>query len=444
VLASRRETEQGAPQVSKTWMAALIAVATASLASAATAAPAGLTLERVVLVQRHGVRPPTSSNAELAPLAAQPWPTWPVPPGDLTPHGAQTVRLMGLSLGRTYRAAGVLPAHGCPAASEAFVWADGSDERTRRSGEMLAKSLEPGCALAVAWAAAKPRDPIFNGDPRNPACRLDPAAVKASFLQTFGPDGAETPATRRAESRMQAIVAPKGCNGGPGVCLSGDDQIVDTPTGPRVKGPLSVAAGLSEDLLLEYAEGMPASQVGWGRASTAADIAAVMATHERFFGLFHHDPYVADRFGAPMARLILAALAGQTSAGPPPFGPRTRLLALAGHDSNIALMGGVFGLSWSLPDEPDSTAPASTLAFELWRDRAGHRFVRALIYYETLDQLRTLSPNRARTLPLTFAGCASGPMGACPLSELTRTVLARLPAGCGDLPAEVKPTIPAA
>ena len=45
-----------------------------------------------------------------------------------------------------------------------------------------------------------------------------------------------------------------------------------------------------------------------------------------------------------------------------------------------------------------------------------------MIYYETLDQLRTLTPGRAEMLPLAFKDCASGPMGSCPLEAITSRV----------------------
>ena len=67
------------------------------LAVAAIAAPvfgAPLKLERVVMLQRHGIRPPTVGNDQLARFAAEPWPAWPVPSGDLTPHGGEVVRLL--------------------------------------------------------------------------------------------------------------------------------------------------------------------------------------------------------------------------------------------------------------------------------------------------------------------------------------------------------------
>ena len=69
------------------------------------------------------------------------------------------------------------------------------------------------------------------------------------------------------------------------------------------------------------------------------------------------------------------------------------------------------------------------LAFELWSD-GGKEYLRPVIFYETLDQLRSLKPDRARELPLTFRDCAAGPMGSCPVEEIRRRVEAELPADC--------------
>jgi 4-phytase/acid phosphatase len=92
----------------------------------------------------------------------------------------------------------------------------------------------------------------------------------------------------------------------------------------------------------------------------------------------------------------------------------------------------VFGLRWTLPGEPDGTAPSSALAFELWSDGA-HQYVRPVIYFATMDQLRTLQPARAQSLPLAFPDCASGPKGSCPVEAIAKRVEALLPPGCGEL-----------
>ena len=70
----------------------------------------------------------------------------------------------------------------------------------------------------------------------------------------------------------------RACQGGAGTCLAGANASLASPAGPKGQGPMFVASSLAEDLLLEYAEGMPAADVGWGRAGGEAGIAAVSMT----------------------------------------------------------------------------------------------------------------------------------------------------------------------
>lgn len=395
-----------------------------ALAGAAQAEPR---LERVVIVMRHGVRPPTKPNSELAQYAAQPWPDWPVAPGELTPHGGEGVRLMGESLRDAYVALRLLPARGCAPAGEVEVWADGADQRTRKTGEIVAGALEPSCGLAAPSAPPSPRDPIFAGSDAG-ACKLDPANARKTMAAAAAEAQArQAPQLRAATARLQSILAPAGCGAAGPVCL-----VQGAPGGAAATPvPFPPAAALAEDIYLEYADAKPMSDVGWGRASRA-DIDAVMRVHEAAFDGIRRDLYLDARRGAPMARLALAALAGSPLGGGPKGGPDLKLLALAGHDTNLLWMEALFGLDWTLPGQPEATAPATALALELWSDGA-RRFVRPVLYYETLDQLRTLRPAKAERLPLRFKDCASGPSGGCPLKALTERVTALLPPGCGEM-----------
>ena len=403
---------------------ALLAAALVLAIGSAEAAP--LHLVRVVIVTRHGVRPPTQTNADLGKYSDKAWPEWPVAPGELTPHGGQTVKLMGETLREAYRAQGLLPRSGCAAAGQVTVWADGADQRTRESGRITAEALQPGCGLKAAYADVHPRDPIFGGSDSG-ACSVAADQLKAAMASAAADPSVTSIDIGPATAKLQAIYAPDACKGGAGTCFTPADNAATGTQG----SVFPAAGGLAEDLLLEYGDGKPMSDVGWGRAS-AADIATVMALHERGYAALRANPYVLGHRGAPMARVILAALAGKPAAGGPQSGPDLKLLTLSGHDTNIALMEGVFGLSWTLPGEPDGTAPSSALAFELWSDGA-HQYVRPVIYYETMDQLRSLTPDRAEKLALTFKDCVSGPESSCPVEKITRRVEALLPPGCGEL-----------
>jgi 4-phytase/acid phosphatase len=280
-------------------------------------------------------------------------------------------------------------------------------------------ALQPGCPGAQArWSPSQARDPIFNGTDAG-ACAVDRSRALAS-MAAVKDDPLITAPLAASLDDLQRILAPNACSGGPGVCLR------DQPP-----SPFPAAAALADDLMLEYVDDMPMDEVGWGKA-TAADIRAVMPIHEHAFAELRDDTYLAARRGAPMADLVLAALAGRPVRGGPQAGPQSRLLVLAGHDTNLAWMSGLFGVEWRFPDNPQFTAPSTTLAFELWRDR-GKDYVRPVIFYLGLEQMRTLKPAEAEVMPLTFGGCESGPLQSCPLEVLKARIDALVPDDCGAL-----------
>jgi 4-phytase/acid phosphatase len=96
-----------------------------------------------------------------------------------------------------------------------------------------------------------------------------------------------------------------------------------------------------------------------------------------------------------LLQTVLDALEGRTAPAFPgePVAPAAaRLVVIAGHDTNIANLAGVLGLQWTLPGQPDDTPPGGALVFEVWRDAGGAAWVRARFVYQTLEQLRSLTP----------------------------------------------------
>ncbi len=118
-----------------------------ALAAGENAPPPGLVVDRVVLLMRHGVRPPTKAQPMPAGVALDAWPSWPVAPGWLTPHGAAAVAALGSADAARYRGRGLLPARGCPAPGRVVAIAD-SDQRTIATAEAWLGALAPGCGMA--------------------------------------------------------------------------------------------------------------------------------------------------------------------------------------------------------------------------------------------------------------------------------------------------------
>ncbi|HWE45342.1 MAG TPA: histidine-type phosphatase [Caulobacteraceae bacterium] len=376
-------------------------------------------LERVVIVLRHGVRPPTKPADQIAGLADKPWPgddVWGVKPAELTAHGAAEIRKLGKDLRKTY--ADERP-------GGAIIWADGADQRTRETARNLALGLSPGAPLAFGAVADGTHDPLFSG-PGADVCPLDPAAMQAA-AKGMGP--VMTRQTVDALKDLQRIAAPNGCTGGGGPCLTGETTLTATTKSLKISGPLSTGAAISENLLLEYENSLPMDQVGWGRVSRA-DLDVVMAAHRRVSDIERAAPMVASRRGGPMARFILDALRNDAVAEA--IGPKVKasdkMVVLAGHDTNLANMGGVFGLDWSLPGQPDVTAPGTAMAFERWRGDDGKMFVKVRIFYTTPDQVRTLSDTPPHEISVTPAACAGAK--ACGLETLEQAARARMAQAC--------------
>jgi 4-phytase/acid phosphatase len=242
------------------------------------------------------------------------------------------------------------------------------------------------------------------------------------------------PPEAKALAALQAIVAPDGCRAKAGFCLSGETTFASGKKGVKFAGPMGIGPSLAEDLLLEYAQGLPRAQVGWGAAGHAAAIAGVMPVHERSANLLRQTPYLAIRNGAVMALTVLDLLQGQapSSRYAPPLSPTAKLVVLAGHDTNLSNMAGTFDLDWVLPNQPDVTAPDTVLAFELWRER-GVQTVRAVVYSQSLEQLRSASrldrSHPAGVTPIAIPGCAYA-QGVCRLETLVKLLAQHLPADC--------------
>lgn len=412
-------------------LAAAIVILIAAFPALAFATPV---LERVVMVSRHGVRAPTQTVEALDAATGRAWPTWPVGPGELTPHGAKALGRMGDFLHGVYVRQGLLPAQGC-AAGVVQVWADGGDSRTRLSGQVLATALAPGCGVAAAHGPEGARDPLFDAAGTG-VCPIDSAeALAALAAQTGAGARLVRPEDRKALEALQAIVAPTGCADGRGPCLDGPSAFASGKAGVKLTGPLALASTWSENLLLEFTEGLPRDQVGWGRAGSPAALAAILPAHDRAAALMRQTPYLAAHNGVVMARTVLDLLEGHAPADPhaPPLSPEAKLTVIAGHDTNLSNLAGVFGLSWTLPDQPDATAPDTVLTFELWRD-GPIKTVRIVVYSQSLTQLRDASAldatNPAGITPIASPDCANEPDGVCRLETLEANVRGHLPAQC--------------
>jgi 4-phytase/acid phosphatase len=245
-----------------------VAVLIASLvctAGRADPAASGDELRLAIILTRHGVRSPLQTNEALATFAAQPWPRWEVAPGIQTPRGNALIALMGDYYQARFAEAGALSGDPAVDGPRVFIRTD-NDQRTIETGRILGKSLVRVVEPEVHSLAAGAADPLFRpvtAHVGHPSTQLAIAAV----LGRMGGDPARVDRAYASQlaQLMGILFGPGGAPAGPSpfdrptAVVSGKWDSVVTLT-----GPIHDAAQCTEGLVLEYADGMPSADVGWG------------------------------------------------------------------------------------------------------------------------------------------------------------------------------------
>jgi 4-phytase / acid phosphatase len=356
-------------------------------------------LQFVLVLSRHGVRSPLTSQADLDRFSAAPWPKWDVAPGIQTAHGNELIKILGGWDRTHWTEEGLLAAIGCADAVRVTVIAD-TDQRTRETGKSFAEGILPGCSVAVHSQPDGATDPLFralNAGAGHPDAALAAAAVAGRI----GADPKNsTEAYRPQLSALDRVLA--GCGKLPDNPKR--TSIFDIPASLKPgsgsnpvwsRGPLVTASTLVENLLLEYTQGMSDADTGWG-CIDGATLRYLMQIDTAAWDYGFRTPALARIYASNLLDKIQRTLEQGATGKPVPGAlgkPGDKLVILVGHDSNIAPVAGALGIDWIIDGRVDDTPPGGALIFELWRSRAdGKQFVRVAYRAQTLEQMRQTQP----------------------------------------------------
>jgi 4-phytase / acid phosphatase len=371
-------------------------------------------LQYVVIVSRHGVRSPTWENARLDAYSAEPWPQWPVPPGYLTPHGHRLIELMGSYYRQWLRGEHLLGASGCRDALRVNIRAD-AEQRTRETGRAFAGSLLPGCATAVQAETDGRRDRLFSG-----FGTPDPQKMLTAVRERLGADPQKLVADHRVALETLQLILKGKLQEPAAVGVTLKERSLE------LTGPFTTGSTFSENLLLEYTEGIKGPALGWGRM-TRDQLERVLEIHTVYADLMRRTPYLARARGSNLLAHVLHSLEQAASGKPIPGAlgkPGDEILLLVGHDTNLSNLSGMLGLSWKLAGyQADDAPPGAALLFGLWHDSAGQYSVKLRYVAQSLDQMRNADKLSLAAPPesqdIALPGC---PVAGCPW-ETARTAI---------------------
>ncbi len=389
-------------------------------------------IRAVVVLARHGVRAPIESETRSSAYNAQPWPAWPAAAGVLTPHGTEALRLLGEYYRSRYPS---LLEHVSCEHPGIYVEAN-TTQRTIASAKAMLSGLAPECQIETHFRP-KPPNPLFSpaSSPVVDREKLTDATLgrmadqPAWFANAFAVPLAQ----------MHHVLAD--CAGSDCDKTKPDFRTVMVQNGvskerdPRVESPVTLGADFAENFLLEYTEGLPMSEVGWGRVSRK-DLDVLMEMNTRYHDFMLRTPYGAQVAASDLAARIRDTIvsAATGSATPGRLGTaEDRFVLLDGHDANLTWLGGLLRLDWLLPDQTfNATPPGSALVFEVHRNTTtGANSVRVLFISQALDQMRDLRPlkggEQPSIAPVFVPGCSGvGPAYACSVEDFARVVSAAI------------------
>lgn len=358
-------------------------------------------LKQVIIFGRHSVRSPVAPSSTLNSLSVQPFPEFGIPVGHLTANGAALETILGGYYRLWLTKERLLT--GNDSADAAFVYFRANViQRTIATAQAFASGLLPAASPTVNYYGPLDSDPLF--DPVGAGvARLnyrialaavmgrlggDPQALSSAYAAElaltrsvlFGYPASEAPAPATPKDKVDVTALPfQFALGGP----SG------WPVNP---GGLSAVGAAIDPFLMQYADGLPASEVGWGQLS-AGGVSQTSRISALVLDLECRTPYLAkvqsSNVASHVVRSMVQAATGNAMTGA--LGnPTTKAIVLIASDTNVTGLAGLFHLDWLVPGyQQNFCSPGGALVFELRQSQStGEYLVRVSYVAQTLDQLR--------------------------------------------------------
>jgi 4-phytase / acid phosphatase len=386
-------------------------------------------IRSVIILDRHGVRAPIESETRSSAYNAQPWPAWPTEPGVLTEHGANALKL----LADYYRARypSLLEHIAC---DHPGIYAEANTtQRTIASAKALVAELAPNCSIEVHTAPQRQRNPLFS-PAETSAVDHQKLTDATNGRMADQPDWFTNAFTLPLEKMHHVLMDcnAKDCDKTkPDFRSTRVQNGIAAPRNNREENPVTLGADFAENFLLEYTQGLPMEQVGWGRVSRA-DLNQLMEMNTRYHDFMLRTPYstqvVASDLAARIRDTILATAAEK--AVPGELGtPQDHVILLDAHDGNLSWLGGLLRIDWILQDQTfNATPPGGGFVFEVHHNKnTGANTVQLFFISQTLDQIRYLRPltgaEQPSVAPIFIPGCSGpGPNYACTIEDFDKVV----------------------
>lgn len=419
-------------------------------------------LKQIIIFGRHSVRAPTMKPADYAQYSPRPYPNFGVQPGYLTVHGQQAATLLGTYYREYLLSQGLLTGDATTDLAHSFFHAN-SIQRSNVTAMMIGQGLIPGVTIPVHSFPLNALDPIFEPIVTGVAA-IDPDRAANEVRELYNSGTALSSAYSAEFALIRSVLynyqngaqplpaAPSGVTDPTAQSIPLDPVTSGAYSGNTVNiGGLLDTVNAADPFIMEYADGMPLSDVGWGQLSVDT-----LSQQTRLIPLMLNieftTPYIDQVQSSNAAAHVLRTMKQAVLGLPVPgaFGdPSSQVVVVTSSDAYVAGLAGLLRVHWQLAGyQPDYCAPVGALVFELRQSRdSGEYLVRVFYTAQSLDQLRNLTPLTLAQPPETMQLMIPGGSKPGTTLDVKFPVFQKLLANAIDLkyvqdPAtEVQPTV---
>ncbi|XP_061727916.1 LOW QUALITY PROTEIN: glucose-1-phosphatase-like [Cydia pomonella] len=336
-------------------------------------AGSGLQLKQVVMLSRHNIRTPLTTNLQL--LTPKRWPNWNGNTGYLTPKG----QILEQAMGR-YFADWIIEEKllldKCPR-NQVFVFSN-TRERTIQTAKSFAEGAFGDC-VEVYYKNMTGMDPVFNPVVRNVSEEFKEIVLSEMQAQLNKID------LKNALLRLNTIVDIKDseyCKT-ENICDLSEVRnkiVFELNKEPDVAGALQLGNTLVDAFLMAYYDGMKEDDVAWGQIHTLEDWKALL----KILKTYHKIRFQTKLLDRDVASTLVKYLGDVFQNGSKKF------YVLVGHDANIlSLMSSLNFKDYTLDGQFEKTPIGGKVVFEKWHDEVnGRDLLRARYVYQSSTQIR--------------------------------------------------------
>ena len=359
-------------------------------------------LKEVVILSRHNIRSPLSTNGStLSKMTPHEWTNWSSAASELTLRGGVLETEMGQFFRKWTIETGLFKDNYVPTIDEVNVYAN-SMQRCIATAQYFSGGFMPVANLRVNHRYVPSKmDPIFF-----PRLTKSTEAFRTEAMKQINAMGGKeglvgiNKSLKESYDLIAKVLDMKQSEyykkGEIKDFVNNDTQItLELNQEPGMKGSLKNANSASDAFILQFYEEPDALKAAFGHKLSIDDWTKIAKVKDVYGDVLFTAPIVAVNVAHPLLQYMYDELNDKDR----------KFTFLCGHDSNIASVDAALGVEeYSLPNSIEKKTPiGSKLVLEKWVDAAGKAYIAVNLVYQSTDQLKQMSLLDLQHAPQVFS-----------------------------------------